>query len=222
MERTITVFMMNILKNSVFYIIILLILLYKGVFINLIANINLLLTKPNDNQITEINILKEKNQELENNLSELSQLPVNNNEYKLTKLSYRLSYSDYNFYIEGNDYQTNNLLINQDGLVGIIKELKNDYSECILLPGISNLSIKINDTYGTITSYENGLFIINDISNYDNVSINDLVYTSTIGGITSSTLVGTVNSIEEHDINKTIYVKSNVDFNNINYLYVVS
>ena len=214
--------MMNILKNSVFYIIILLILLYKGVFINLIANINLLLTKPNDNQITEINILKEKNQELENNLSELSQLPVNNNEYKLTKLSYRLSYSDYNFYIEGNDYQTNNLLINQDGLVGIIKELKNDYSECILLPGISNLSIKINDTYGTITSYENGLFIINDISNYDNVSINDLVYTSTIGGITSSTLVGTVNSIEEHDINKTIYVKSNVDFNNINYLYVVS
>lgn len=214
--------MMNILKNNFFYIILFLILIYKGVFINAIANINLLLTSPNDNETTEIRILKEKNKELASNLSEISKLPVNNGEYQLTKLSYRLSYSDYNFYIEGSNYNVNNLLINQDGLVGIIKELKSDYSECIMLPGISNLSVKINDSFGTITGYEDGLYIISDLSNYDIISINDTVYTSTIGNIKTPVLVGTVYSIEEHDISKKVYVKSNVDFHNINYLYVVS
>lgn len=213
---------MNILKNNFFYIILFLILIYKGVFINAIANINLLLTSPNDNETTEIRILKEKNKELASNLSEISKLPVNNGEYQLTKLSYRLSYSDYNFYIEGSNYNVNNLLINQDGLVGIIKELKSDYSECIMLPGISNLSVKINDSFGTITGYEDGLYIISDLSNYDIISINDTVYTSTIGNIKTPVLVGTVYSIEEHDISKKVYVKSNVDFHNINYLYVVS
>lgn len=214
--------MMNILKNSFFYIILLLILLYKGIFISLLANINLLFTTTNDNSTTEINILKEKNKELENNLLEISKLPVNNDEYKLTKLSYRLSYSDYNFYIEGSDYNVNNLLVNQDGLVGIIKNLKKNYSECVMLPGISNLSVKVNNSFGTISNYENGLYVINDLSNYDEVAINDTVYTSSIGDIKSPVLVGTVYSIEEHDISKKVYVKSNVDFHNINYLYVVS
>lgn len=183
MERIIIVSMMNILKNNFFYIILLLLLIYKGVFINVISNINLLLTTPNNNETTEIKILKEKNKELATNLSEISKLPVNNGEYKLTKLSYRLSYSDYNFYIEGSDFSVNSLLVNQDGLVGIIKELKKDYSECIMLPGITNLSVKINDSFGTLTSYENGLYVINDLSNYDDVAINDPVYTSTIGNL---------------------------------------
>lgn len=214
--------MMNILKNSFFYLILLLILIYKGIFISLLANINLLFTTPNDNTNTEINLLKEKNRELANNLYEISKLPINNNEYKLTKLSYRLSYSDYNFYIEGSDYEVNNLLVNQDGLVGIVKNLKNDYSECIMLPGITNLSVKINDSFGTISSYEDGLYVINDLSNYDAIAINDTVYTASIGSIKTPVLVGTVYSIEEHDISKKVYVKSNVDFHNINYLYVVS
>ena len=91
-----------------------------------------------------------------------------------------------------------------------------------MLPGISNLSVKINDSFGTITGYEDGLYIISDLSNYDIISINDTVYTSTIGNIKTPVLVGTVYSIEEHDISKKVYVKSNVDFHNINYLYVVS
>lgn len=222
MERTTIAFMMNFLKNNIFYLILFVMLIYKGIFVNVISNINLLLTPPNDNNVTEINILKEKNKQLEQNLTDLSKLPVNNNGYKLSKLSYRLSYSDYNFYIEGSDYEVNNLLINQDGLVGIIKELKNSYSECIMLPGITNLSVKINESFGTITNYENGLYVINDLSNYDVININDAVYTSIIGNIKTPVLVGFVYSIEEHDISKKVYVKSNVDFHNINYLYVVS
>ncbi len=214
--------MMNFLKNNLFYILIFIILIYKGAFVHIFANVNLLFTNPNNNEVTEINLLKEKNKELEQQLLDLSKLPVNNNEYKLTKLSYRLSYSDFNFYIEGSDYQVNNLLVNQDGLVGIIKNLKKDYSECILLPGIKNLSVKINDSFGTISLYDNGLYVIDDLSNYDEISINDSVFTSAIGDINNSVFVGTVYSIEEHDIKKRVYVKSNVDFHNINYLYVVS
>ena len=66
--------MMNILKNNFFYIILFLILIYKGVFINAIANINLLLTSPNDNETTEIRILKEDNIKLKRKMSQLLEL----------------------------------------------------------------------------------------------------------------------------------------------------
>lgn len=222
MEGSIIVSMTYFIKHNIIYLVLLLIFLYKGILINISANINSLLTKNNNNEQTEVNMLTEENKQLKKDIEEITKLKdLYNTDYKLTRLSYRLSYTDNDFYITGDDYQVNDLLINESGLVGIIKEIKKDYSLATTIKGIKNLSIKINDTYGTVSEYKDDLFIAKDISNYDNVKINDEVYTSNVGSNNNIIYVGSVIKIEEHDISKTIYIKSKVDFNNINYLYVV-
>ncbi len=214
--------MINFLKSNIIFLILLLLFIYKGVFVNVVANINTLLTKNNNNQSTEINILKEENTKLKNDIEELTNLKeLQESDYKLTRLSYRKSYTDNEFLITGSDYKTNDLLINNEGLVGIIKEIKNDYSIATTIKGVKSLSIKIGSSYGTISKYDGNYFIVEDLSNYDEVHINDTVYTSPIGKKSNFIVVGNISKIEEHEISKTIYIKSNVDFNNLNFLYVV-
>ncbi len=222
MEGSIIVFMISFIKSNMIYIILILALIYKGIFVNIIGNINTLVTKPNDNIATEIGILKEENKKLMSDLESVTKLKNSyENDYRITRLSYRLSYTESEFYITGSDYKVNDLLINEFGLVGIIKELKNDYSVANTIKSIKGLSIKINDAYGTISKYEDNYFIVNDLSNYDEVNINDIVYTSPIGDNSNTIIVGNVSKIEEHEVSKTIYIKSNVDFSNLNYLFVV-
>ena len=134
--------MINFLKSNIIFLILLLLFIYKGVFVNVVANINTLLTKNNNNQSTEINILKEENTKLKNDIEELTNLKeLQESDYKLTRLSYRKSYTDNEFLITGSDYKTNDLLINNEGLVGIIKEIKNDYSIATTIKGVKSLSI---------------------------------------------------------------------------------
>ena len=66
--------MINFLKSNIIFLILLLLFIYKGVFVNVVANINTLLTKNNNNQSTEINILKEENTKLKNDIEELTNL----------------------------------------------------------------------------------------------------------------------------------------------------
>lgn len=215
--------MINFIKSNLIYLIIIGLFIYKGLFVNLVSNINLLFTK-SDNQLeTKVKLLEADIANLNKDLEEVTNLKtIKKDNYKLTKLSYRLSFSDNNFYITGSDYKVNDLLINSSGLVGIIMEVNKDYSLAKTIKDVKNISIKINDSYGTIEKYQDEYFVITNLSNYDKVAINDEVYTSVLGSIDNNILVGYVAKIEEHDINKTIYVKSKVDFNNINYLYVVS
>lgn len=222
MEGSTIVSMINFIKNNIIYVILLFLFIYKGLFINIVSNINTLVTKNNNNELTEINLLKQENKKLTNDIEEITKLKnTYNNDYKLTRLSYRLTYTDNEFFITGSEYNPNDLLINEHGLVGMIKEVKNDYSIATTIKNIKNLSININNAFGTISSFDGEYFIANNLSNYDEVHINDAVYTSKVGEINNIILVGYVNKIEEHEVSKTIYIKSNVDFNNLNYLYVI-
>jgi len=122
MEGSIIVFMISFIKSNMIYIILILALIYKGIFVNIIGNINTLVTKPNDNIATEIGILKEENKKLMSDLESVTKLKNSyENDYRITRLSYRLSYTESEFYITGSDYKVNDLLINEFGLVGIIK-----------------------------------------------------------------------------------------------------
>lgn len=222
MEGSTIVSMINFIKNNIIYVILLFLIIYKGLLINIVSNINTLVTKRNNNELTEINLLKQENKKLTNDIEEITKLKnTYNNDYKLTRLSYRLTYTDNEFFITGSEYNPNDLLINEHGLVGMIKEVKNDYSIATTIKNIKNLSININNAFGTISSFDGEYFIANNLSNYDEVHINDAVYTSKVGEINNIILVGYVNKIEEHEVSKTIYIKSNVDFNNLNYLYVI-
>lgn len=214
--------MISFIKSNLIYIILFLLFIYKGLFVNVVSNINTLFTKSNNNEQTEINLLKQENKKLKEDIEELTNLKDTYKfEYNLTRLSYRLTYTDNEFYITGSNYKVNDLLINEHGLVGVIKELKDNYSVATTIKNIKNISININSSFGTIEKYDGEYFIVNNLSNYDEVHINDAVYTSKIGGTENIILVGYVNKIEEHEVSKTVYIKSNVDFNNLNYLYVV-
>ncbi len=215
---------LKILKNSTIYLTIFLLIVYKGAFINLLANINQFFFKPND-KTAEVNILKEKVANLENELSKVTDiLPYAKYNYDLTRLSYRVTYNAHEIYIlngTNHNYQKNMAVINERGLVGIIKEVNYDYSKVTLLPNIQNLSVEINGNYGTLTKQEDDLFVIENISNYDTIKLNDIAYTSTYGTIKERVPIGYVFKIDEGSIAKSIYIKSNVNFLDINYLYVV-
>lgn len=216
---------LKILRSSIPYFIIVGLIIFKGPLVNLVANINTNF-KDNTNTVSgEIKILQQQVLSLKKELQDITDISeYAKYGYDLTRVSYRSSYMIDEFYIyggEGKKYQKNMALVNKDGLVGIIKEVRKDYSKAICLKGIDNLSVVINSAYGTLKYDKEGFFTIEDISNYDDIHINDLVYTSSLGTIKERILIGTVSAIDELEITKRIYVKSNVDFSNLSFLYVI-
>ena len=215
----------KIYKTTFYTIIILSILLYKGTFINLFSNLRSILNKPSDKYTAEINILKDNVDYLSKEL-ELLKDDFSDKKYKynLTKVSYFDPYNDGIFYIyngKNKNYKKNDILKTKDGVIGIINKVYEDYSECILLTSVKNLNVVINNAYGILSDYKDGYFIINNISNYDDISLNDKVYTSPKSENHEKVLIGYVHKIIEKDIEKIVYIKSDVEFNNINYLYVI-
>lgn len=226
MERGIIVFMTNskiYFKVIIMLIIITFVFIFRSNIFYLFSIINTNTKKTNDNLITENNILKSENEYLNQELQSLSNLTsYANYDYELTRMSYRLSYTDNEICIlNTKGIKVNNIVMNQYGLVGLVKNVKDKYSYVTLLTDINNLSVNVSSSYGTLSGYENGYFIIRNITNYDNVSINDDVYTSTLGNVKEKIYIGKVADIKITDIEKVLYVKSDVDFDNINYLYVV-
>lgn len=213
---------MTHIKYITIIIFITLLLTFKGVFVDIISNINLLTHKISNNDNTEMLILKNKIKKLEKDLLDISKLKTENHKYQITKFSYYDNYKKESFYITNvENIKVNDLLINEYGLVGIVSKVTNEYSKVDTIKKLKNVSININDEFGTITEYKDNLFIIKDISNISNISLNDSVYTIPTEQLKTPVLIGYVKRIDKKDINKIIYVESNVDFDNINYLYVV-
>ena len=184
---------------------------------------------PNDIDINKINnnycskITEEYNELLNiNDIKYNSTLNIN-----ISKVMYRDIY-DYNNYItiykgSNNNIVKNMAVINEDGLVGIIDKVNKNNSIVKLITNIdSKISVKINDNFG-ILKVSNGKLIVSDISNYNNININDKIYTSGFGNIPGDLYVGIVSdiSLNNTNIEKIITVKSDVDFNNLKYIAVI-
>ena len=216
---------MSLKYNIAAVLILFTLLIYKGTFINIMSYLNLITHKETNVNESEIKILKNNIKTLEYNLKELGDNISNKKtNYSLTRLSYKDLYDPNIFYIYGgknNNYKENDLLVNNLGLVGIIESVYENYSKCKTLKSIKNLSIVINDTYTNISSYEDGYFIVKNISNYDEVLLNDKVYTAPNTYIKDKTYIGYIYKIDESDIYKTLYIKSEVNFNEITYLHVI-
>ncbi len=225
MGRSIIVSMMKILKNSFSLFLLIVLILCHSLIINLVTNISKLVSNNNNEYLTEVNILKEENKYLKQEINNITKLnSYANYNYKLTRLSYRNVNNKNVFYINGgkdNDFHENYALVNELGLVGIITKVNDTYSECNTIPNLNNLSIKINDSYGTISKYQDYYLISEDFSNKDDTKLNDIVYTSELGTIKESIKIGTVKKIDNTSITKKIYIEPFVDFNNISYLYVI-
>ena len=114
-------------------------------------------------------------------------------------------------------------VINDAGLVGVIKDVDTSSSRVTLLTSKnSNISVKVNEAYG-ILKYQSGKLIVSNLSSNTNMAVGDKIYTSGIGNLPGDILVGEVSKIDLNntEIEKIITVKPAVDFENINYVMVV-
>ena len=204
------------------------ILLSIYLFVIFFSNISYFIM-PNDIDINNLNnnycnkINEEYNELLNiNNIKYNSTFNLN-----ISKVMYRDIY-DYNNYItiykgSNDNIEKNMAVINEYGLVGIIDKVNKNNSIVKLITNIdSNVSVKINDNFG-ILKVNNGKLIVSDISNYNDININDKIYTSGLGNIPGDLYVGVVSDISLNitNIEKIITVKSDVDFNNIKYIAVI-
>ena len=125
---------------------------------------------------------------------------------------------------KNNKIKKENLVVNNEGLVGIISKVNNNSSEVNLLYNENiSLSVKINESYGILKSKDNNL-IIEGIDNKANIEIGDLVTTSDISIYPEDIIVGKVSEItyDKYEIEQILTVLPVVDFNNINYVGVLT
>jgi len=202
-------------NNYILYITLLIVILSRDNILNLTTNLTNNLFAQNDN--LEIKLLKEKNEYLKYSFDSLIDFKSNINieyYYTITNIV-RNNYGLNNIIISGTDYIVGDEVVTENGLIGIISSTSWKTSNIKLLHN-TNIVVNIGEETGKITGRdEEGNLIIKEVSNYNNIKLNDKVYSM------HNTLIGRVIKIKYEVIDNYIIVKTqNID--NIKYVAVIS
>ncbi len=96
--------------------------------------------------------------------------------------------------------QKGDLVVNENGVVGVIKDARNTSSVVRLLTSPDmELSVKINGSYGILTSVDKTL-IVKNIKLDSEIKEGDLVYTSGLTSIPGDILVGEVSKVNRDSL----------------------
>lgn len=88
------------------------------------------------------------------------------------------------------------LVINEMGVVGIVKTVNEHTSVVLLLTNSKiELSVKINNSYGILTSVDQKI-IVKNVKLDEEIKVGDLVYTSGLTNVPGNILVGEVSEIK--------------------------
>ena len=123
-----------------------------------------------------------------------------------------------------NNIQINNLVVNQDGLVGVVKKVNNKSSVVELLyHENTSMSVQINDFYG-ILECQNQQLIVEGINNKANIQVGDIVKTSDISIYPEDIPIGKVSEIvyDKYEIEQILTIVPFVNFDSIKYLGVIT
>ena len=122
-------------------------------------------------------------------------------------------------------------VINNKGLIGKIIKTTYTTSTVKLLTGINknnriSVKIKVNDDYlyGILSEYKNGYFIIEGISDNRNIPKDSVVTTTGLDNKFASGIeIGYVEKTvtDNFEISRRVYIKSFVNFGNVNYVMVL-
>lgn len=202
------------MKNNkyIFLLIILLVVISRNSLVNLINN-TLKSFFIKDNNI-EINYLNSEINRLKNEYNNLLDFKNNiniNEDYYISNI-YKNNYSFDKLIINGTNYNINDEVLNNDGLIGFISKINDKYSEIKYIYN-SRVPVKINNEYGKIidSDIDNNLIV----SEIENVNINDKVYSI------NNSYIGKVIKIDNNNLNKKLTIKT-IDLSNINYVLIRS
>lgn len=158
------------------------------------------------------------NQKMKQELNSIRK--IGNLEGKVSKVILRDFYSFYSEIVidvgEEEKVKTNDVVINEEGLIGIVYQVDKRSSKVKLLSSDYNISVRVGDTYG---NFNNG--IVNMVDKNSNVTIGDLVYTSGLDDVLGEVFIGIVTDVREDSDNLgKILCVDYVDNTNLNYVVV--
>lgn len=159
-----------------------------------------------------------------------------NNILKINPSAFNIEYSKvmlqniYDFYNKitinkgtNSNIEKGQAVINEKGLIGIINKVSNNSSEVNLITNPNtSISVKINNSYGILTTKDNKL-IVKNIKTNNEIKEGEQVFTSGLTNIPEGILVGTVKSITKSslELEYILEITSAIDIYNISYVGVV-
>ncbi|MCI8670696.1 MAG: rod shape-determining protein MreC [Bacilli bacterium] len=114
-------------------------------------------------------------------------------------------------------------VINEKGLIGIINKVSNNSSEVNLITNPNtSISVKVNNSYGILTTKDNKL-IVKNIKTNNEIKEGEQVFTSGLTDIPEGILVGTVKSVTKSslELEYILEITSAIDIYNLSYVGVV-
>lgn len=201
--------------NYLLYIFLFFLIIFRNTFVNLVNNLGFIIFNQKD-ELT-INTLNDKIKVLEKEYQDLLDFKNNINissNYILSNV-YMNNYSYDKLLINGDNYRIGDEVVNTAGLVGIINKTYINYSEVSFIYD-TKIPVKINNNEGKIVGKdENNNILIKELTNYNNININDKVYS------VNNTYIGKVIKIDKEVVDTNILVET-IDLKNINYVAVIS
>ena len=200
-------------RNYYIFIIIFLVVLFRTSILNLFMNVKKMFTSAEPN--IEIVTLKEENRRLKDEYTSLLDFKSRINideDYTITNV-HKSNYGFDKIVLNGS-FKENSEIVSDEGLVGIITKSDNNLSYGDYLFN-THILVRIDDTEGKIYGRDDdGNLLIKEISNYNNIKINDNV--SSMHGM----CIGKVVNIIYEDLESIIVVKM-ASVNNLNYVGVI-
>ena len=181
-----------------------------------------------DTKNIELNYDKYLKDELDN-IKKINNIEFNDDlDLQVSRVKYRnvYEYSDTLTIYKGfkNNVFVNDVVLNNDGLIGIVTKTYDYYSIVTLITNKnSNISVKINDAIGILKTINNTLVVTN-INNYEKVNVDDEIYTSGLGNLPDNIYIGKVKSINLNntEIEKVVEVNINDRLEKLDYLFIRS
>lgn len=211
-------------KDYILLLIVFLLFIFSGSINRFLIAIN-----PNlDTKNIELNYDKYLKEELDN-IKKINNIEFNNDlNLQVSRVKYRnvYEYSDTLTIYKGfkNNVFVNDVVLNNDGLIGIVTKTYDYYSIVTLITNkSSNITVKINDAIGILKVIDNTLVVTN-INNYEKVNIDDEIYTSGLGNLPDNIYIGKVKSINLNntEIEKVIEVDLNDRLEKLDYVFIRS
>lgn len=211
-------------KDYILLLIIFLLFIFSGSINRFLIAIN-----PNlDTKNIELNYDKYLKDELDN-IKKINNIEFNDDlDLQVSRVKYRnvYEYSDTLTIYKGfkNNVFVNDVVLNNDGLIGIVTKTYDYYSIVTLITNKnSNISVKINDAIGILKTINNTLVVTN-INNYEKVNVDDEIYTSGLGNLPDNIYIGKVKSINLNntEIEKVIEVDLNDRLEKLDYVFIRS